>query len=395
MTLSRVTSYTEVARGAGSLRASFDGTQVLAATISLPRTDVSAMQHLTLWARGTGTQGTLTAVFADAEGNELTAALSSAAGDSWKQLTATVPDGAAHLTGIRWNRSGAGTAGSALYLDQIVVSVDHAVTNTDAPAVSLDSTSLTVSAGASASITGKATMENGKYPARASNITVKVDGKTVSGAASMSGSALTVSTGSLSAGTHCVTIDVSDDAGNRTRVTATVTAGSTVNVFADTTGHWAEGYASLLYANGIMQGTSSSGGHIYFSPDRNLTRQEFAVTIARLLGLDMSDTSATDFADDGSIASWARGAVNAVVQAGIMQGSGANFNPQAYMTPRRGHDRDWPLPAARLRCGFAELCRRFVHPLLGDRAGPHLCCRGYHQRLRGQHHPSARQHHPR
>ena len=336
VTLSRVTSYTEVARGAGSLKASFDGTQVLAATISLPRTDVSAMQHLTLWARGTGTQGTLTAVFSDAAGNELTAALSSAASDSWKQLTATVPDGAAYLTGIRWNRGGAGTAGSALYLDQIVVSADHAVTNADAPSVSLDSTSLTVSAGASASITGKATMENGKYSARASNITVKVDGKTVSGAASMSGSALTVSTGSLSAGTHCVTIDVSDDAGNRTRVTATVTAGSAANVFADTTGHWAEGYASLLYSTGIMRGESGSDGRTYFNPNRNLTRQEFAVTMARLLDLDTSYTGSLNFEDADSIASWARGAVYAVRQAGIMNGSSNDgklyFEPNASIT---------------------------------------------------------------
>ena len=58
-------------------------------------------------------------------------------------------------------------------------------------------------------------MESGKYPARASNITVKVDGKVVSGATTMSGSTLTVQTGALAAGTHSVTIDVSDDAGNR------------------------------------------------------------------------------------------------------------------------------------------------------------------------------------
>ena len=72
-----------------------------------------------------------------------------------------------------------------------------------------------------------------------------------------------------------MTIDVSDDAGNRTRVTATVTAGSAANVFADTTGHWAEGYASLLYSTGIMRGESGSDGRTYFNPDRNLTRQEF------------------------------------------------------------------------------------------------------------------------
>ena len=336
VTLSRVTDYTEVARGTGSLRAAFDGSSVITATISVPRTDVSNMGYLTLWARGEGTQGTLTAVFTDAEGSELTAPLSAATTDSWKQLTAAVPDGAVSFTGLRFDRSAAGAADSALYLDQIVVSADHAVTNTDAPKVTLNSTSLTVNANAAATITGTATMESGEYPARASNIVVKVDGETVSGAASMSGSTLTVTTGALAEGTHCVTIDVSDDAGNRTRVTATVTAGSAGNVFADTASHWARGYASLLYANGIMQGETGSNGQTYFNPDRNLTRQEFAVTIARLLGLDTSDTSATSFADDSSIASWARGAVRAVSEAGIMQGSSSGgqlyFSPTAEMT---------------------------------------------------------------
>ena len=336
VTLSRVTDYTEVARGTGSLRAAFDGSSVITATISVPRTDVSNMGYLTLWARGEGTQGTLTAVFTDAEGSELTAPLSAATTDSWKQLTAAVPDGAVSFTGLRFDRSAAGAADSALYLDQIVVSANHAVTNTDAPKVTLNSTSLTVNANAAATITGTATMESGEYPARASNIVVKVDGEPVSGAASMSGSTLTVTTGALAEGTHCVTIDVSDDAGNRTRVTATVTAGSAGNVFADTASHWARGYASLLYANGIMQGETGSNGQTYFNPDRNLTRQEFAVTIARLLGLDTSDTSATSFADDSSIASWARGAVRAVSEAGIMQGSSSGgqlyFSPTAEMT---------------------------------------------------------------
>src|SRR5699024_1479335 len=129
------------------------------------------------WARSTGAHGTLTAVFTDAEGTELTAPLSASTTDSWKQLTAAIPSGAQTLAGLPFDRGAAGAANSALYLDQIVVSADHVVTNTDAPAVSLNSTSLTVDAGASATLTGKATMESGKYPARASNITVKVDGK--------------------------------------------------------------------------------------------------------------------------------------------------------------------------------------------------------------------------
>lgn len=336
VTLSTVTDYTQVARGTGSLKAAYDGSKVMTATVSVPQTDVSAMSYLTLWARGENTQSTLTAVFTDAEGNELTAPLSAATTSSWKQLTTSIPDGAQTLTGIRMERSGAGAANSALYLDQIVVSADHAVTNTDAPSVKLNSTSVTVNANASATLTGTATMENGKYPARASNIVVKVDGKAVSGAASMSGSSLSVTTGALSPGTHCVTIDVSDDAGNRARVSATITAGSANNVFADTASHWARGYASLLNANGIMKGEIGSDGKTYFNPDRNLTRKEFAVTMARLLGLDTSYTGAMDFADDSDIPSWARGSIYAVSQAGIMQGSNSDgklyFSPDADMT---------------------------------------------------------------
>ena len=75
--------------------------------------------------------------------------------------------------------------------------------------------------------------------------------------------------------------------GHRTRVCATVTAGSAANAFADTASHWARGYASLLNTRGIMKG-EGKGGSMYFYPDRNLTRKEFAVTMARTLGLDTS-----------------------------------------------------------------------------------------------------------
>ena len=95
-------------------------------------------------------------------------------------------------------------------------------------------------------------------------------------------------------------------------------------MFADTASHWANGYASLLSARGIMKGETANGS-AYFRPNRNLTRQEFAVTMARLLNLDTSSTSGTlGFADEDSIPSWARGAVAAVSRANIMNGSGSN-----------------------------------------------------------------------
>ena len=335
VSLSRVTDYTSVARGTGSLKALWDGESADGFTLSVSPADVADMNYLTLWARSENTHGTLTAVFTDAEGNELTAPLSAATVNGWKQLTAPVPEGAVQFTDLHFEKSSSGLSHSALLLDQIVLTAHHAVTNSDCPSVHLNSTAVTVDAGAKATISGTATMENGKYPVRAANITVKVDGKTQSGAAAMNGSGLTVTTGALAAGTHTVTIDVSDDAGSRTRVCATVTAGSAANAFADTASHWARGYASLLNTRGIMKG-EGKGGSMYFYPDRNLTRKEFAVTMARTLGLDTSSADVSAFADSDSIPSWAAGAVNAVAKAGFMTGESRGgvmyFNPDADIT---------------------------------------------------------------
>lgn len=72
VSLSRVTDYTSVARGTGSLKALWDGESADGFTLSVSPADVADMNYLTLWARSENTHGTLTAVFTDAEGNELT-----------------------------------------------------------------------------------------------------------------------------------------------------------------------------------------------------------------------------------------------------------------------------------------------------------------------------------
>ena len=294
------------------------------------------MNYLTLWARSENTHGTLTAVFTDAEGNELTAPLSAATVNGWKQLTAPVPEGAVQFTGLHFEKSSSGLSHSALLLDQIVLTAHHAVTNSDCPAVHLNSTAVTVDAGAKATISGTATMENGNYPVRAANITVKVDGKTESGAAAMNGSGLTVTTGALAAGTHTVTIDVSDDAGSRTRVSATVTAGSAANAFADTASPLGARLRLAAEHARHHEGAKARAAACTFTPDRNLTRKEFAVTMARTLGLDTSSADVSAFADSDSIPSWAAGAVNAVAKAGFMTGESRGgvmyFNPDADIT---------------------------------------------------------------
>ncbi len=67
------------------------------------------------------------------------------------------------------------------------------------------------------------------------------------------------------------------------------------------------------YISGYPDGT--------FKPNGEITRQEVAVVIARILELDTSDTSAlAGFTDAEAIPEWSQGFINAVVAMGCMQG---------------------------------------------------------------------------
>lgn len=329
LTGSALTENADVARGNQSFRMSGEAST---ATLELPSTSVSDMNYVSLYARSS-TSGTLSAVFQTTGGGETTAAFSAAPGTSYALLNCSIPSDAATLTGIRFET----TSGSAytLDLDHIVLSANHAITNTSGPSISIANAALTVEAGAAATISGTAMIENGSYPVRSENFIVSVDGTQISGAVSRTGSNFTVSTGALSTGTHVVTITVLDDAGNRAQASATVVAGAASSIFADTGSNWAAGYAALLYTQGIMQGEASNGT-TYFRPTRNLTRMEFAVIMARVMNLDTSYSGTLSFSDNASIPDWAKGSVYAVSQAGIMNGSQVgstlNFNPTSEIT---------------------------------------------------------------
>ncbi|MEK8132602.1 S-layer homology domain-containing protein [Paenibacillus filicis] len=59
-----------------------------------------------------------------------------------------------------------------------------------------------------------------------------------------------------------------------------------------------------------------------FRLDADITRPEMAVMIARALGQSIEAASATGFADDKDIPSWAKGAVAAMNQLGLIEGKG-------------------------------------------------------------------------
>ena len=104
-------------------------------------------------------------------------------------------------------------------------------------------------------------------------------------------------------------------------------------------------YVNWAAQNGIMEGATATT----FAPDTNINREQMAVIMAnyaKKLGYDLPKTlRAVTFADNAQISSWAKDAVKAMQQVGILAGKANNcFDPKGTAT----------------RAEVATVLRRFV-----------------------------------
>lgn len=94
-------------------------------------------------------------------------------------------------------------------------------------------------------------------------------------------------------------------------------------------GSWYFGYVMSVYEHGIMMGCAED----MFGPDNNITRQEMAAAIYRLLdtkGIEMNDEA--DFADIDTADEYARTAISRLGGAEIILGSEGRFRPADNLT---------------------------------------------------------------
>lgn len=99
--------------------------------------------------------------------------------------------------------------------------------------------------------------------------------------------------------------------------------GDRVSAFADTVGTWAFDAIETMYRLGVVQGSAGADGLYRFAPQDALTRAEFAVMIARFMGIvPDGDTAELPFADAKDLPSWAVPYIGAVYHAGYMNGRG-------------------------------------------------------------------------
>ena len=96
-----------------------------------------------------------------------------------------------------------------------------------------------------------------------------------------------------------------------------------INPFADTAGHWAQNTISAMAEYGILKGMEENGG-LYFHPDANMTRAQFASMICNYMGLDTGKYANMNigFADYNDIQLWAVPCVKAAYTEGLMTGRG-------------------------------------------------------------------------
>ena len=102
--------------------------------------------------------------------------------------------------------------------------------------------------------------------------------------------------------------------------------------FNDTKGHWAEKYINDIASLGIVNGVG--GGN--FAPNNNATRQEMAIVLCKMLGIEALSFRNVNlgeaFTDANDIAEWSYDYVKGAYSLGFMVGSDGKFNPKANIT---------------------------------------------------------------
>lgn len=314
------------ARGFGSLRADHQGV----GEFYIPSVMINEQRTLSFWAKA-DQYTELRAVYVTEDQDVVYADAQVIDQNGYTFISCTLPEDAEQFFGFSVIAEAPGT----LWLDHIQLSknVPDALS---APVITVQNAPETVDENASASFTAKITQENGTYSVHASNVTVTVDGKEISTGYNESTGMLTVKTGALKQGLHTVVITAANDAGNLVRKSIVIKSGDVTAVnFADITGTWASAYIDALYQRGVISG-SMVGEQRYYYPAKNLTRVEFAVILSGALGLDTSSIGELPFADASKIPDWAKAAVSAVYEAGLMSGSSSGgkyyFNPSANIT---------------------------------------------------------------
>ena len=95
---------------------------------------------------------------------------------------------------------------------------------------------------------------------------------------------------------------------------------------------WALDAAKAMYALGIMQGSGTADGKVYFEPQAVITRAQAITMLGRLQEKGFATAELTGFKDAKDVPDWALSHMQTMVAQGILSGSDGRLNPNASMT---------------------------------------------------------------
>ena len=305
--------------GSQSARVTYDiGSDEFAAW-GIPLDFQDGSRYLTLWVYGDGSGNTLSAPVRTADGGSVELTLAVLNFKGWKQVVVSLPENADQILMLRLSPTGTTRQGT-IWLDQ-VTSSNQADPDTTVPTVTVELSGDTVRA---------TVQDNMDQDFAREQLSVTYDGQALS--FTQSGTTLTAVLPEQDGLAHRVTVTATDSSGNIGRASKDIAAsGERTEPFGDMAGHWAKDYVNYLYDQGISNGVTVNG-ESYFYPNKDITRGEFALMVARWLRLDLTAYSSVElpFADVNSIPVWCLDGVKAMYALGIMEGSAAGNSTYAY-----------------------------------------------------------------
>ena len=300
---------------------------------------------LNMWVYGDGSGNTLSLLYANDAGENLTQDIALLDFTGWKQVSVTLPYQAFTIQGFQISAGAAFTYDDGLgniiteypittregtvYIDHITATFGGTVDN-EVPVItaSLDQESWAVNAAISDAV-------DGILPASA--VTLSYNGSPME-------AGYDASTGKLSwalpgpGESHeamRITITARDASGNIGRASVDVEPYGVDHKFTDIQDYWGATYVDFLYNSGVTTGYSDGT----FRPNQNITRAQFSVMLFRYLGLDEAKYAAVElpFADLSAIPEYAVPAIKALYTEGVVNGSTGKdgrlyFNPNRSLT---------------------------------------------------------------
>ncbi len=128
-------------------------------------------------------------------------------------------------------------------------------------------------------------------------------------------------------------VDVTSEVGVKNSYKVVIFKKAQTTEFVDIDGHWAAKYIKDVADLGLVSGYAK-GGKYEFRANNNASRQEVAVLLCRMLGIEQHAfrNVALPYEDSSAIPEWSYNYVKAVYALKVMVGSNNKFNGEAYIT---------------------------------------------------------------